>query len=70
MTGSGVQEIVTGVWCWQRRPRGLRPSEFGARTSYAVGGLACMGQADLDPLTADHDRAADRYPRRDQLRFS
>ncbi|MDX6333129.1 MAG: hypothetical protein QOG05_469 [Streptosporangiaceae bacterium] len=36
MTGSGVQEIVTGVWCWQRRPRGLRPGEFGARTSYAV----------------------------------
>ena len=36
MTGSGVQEIVTGVWCWQRRPRGLRPGEFGARTSYAL----------------------------------
>jgi hypothetical protein len=36
MTGSGVQEIVTGVWCWQRRPRGLRPGEFGDRTSYAV----------------------------------
>jgi hypothetical protein len=27
-----------------------------------------MGQADLDPLTADHDRAADRYPPPDQLR--
>lgn len=38
MTGSGVQEIVTGVWCWQHRPRGLRPGEFGARTSYAIAG--------------------------------
>jgi hypothetical protein len=36
MTGSGVQEIVTGIWCWERRPRGLRPGEFGARTSYAL----------------------------------
>jgi hypothetical protein len=36
MAGSGVQEIVPGVWCWQHRPRGLRPGEFGTRTSYAV----------------------------------
>ena len=36
MTGGGVQEIAAGIWCWQRRPRGLRPGEFGARTSYAL----------------------------------
>ncbi len=36
MTGNGVQEIVTGIWCWERLPRGLRPGEFGARTSYAL----------------------------------
>jgi hypothetical protein len=36
MTGSGVQEIATGIWRWERRPRGLRAGEFGARTSYAV----------------------------------
>src|SRR6266704_5350436 len=36
MTGGGVQEIVAGIWCWQRRPRGLRPGEFGTRTSYAL----------------------------------
>ena len=27
-----------------------------------LSGLACMRQADLDPLPADHDRAADRDP--------
>jgi hypothetical protein len=56
MTGSGVQEIVTGVWCWQRRPRGLRPGEFGARTSYAV---AVDGETLLvDPLVDGDDDPA------------
>jgi hypothetical protein len=27
-----------------------------------LGGLARVRQADLDPLPADHDRTADRYP--------
>jgi hypothetical protein len=27
-----------------------------------LGALSCVREADLDPLTADHDRAADRYP--------
>lgn len=36
MTGTGVQQIATGIWCWQHRPRGQRPGEFGVRTSYAV----------------------------------
>lgn len=36
VTGSDVQEIAKGIWCWERRPRGLRPGEFGARTCYAV----------------------------------
>ena len=36
MTGSGVQEIVAGIWRWERRPRGLHAGEFGVRTSYAV----------------------------------
>ena len=56
MTGSGVQEIVAGIWCWQRRPRGLRPGEFGARTSYALtaGGETLL----IDPLVeGDNDPA-------------
>jgi hypothetical protein len=36
MTSGEVREIAPGIWCWQRRPRGLRPGEFGARTSYAL----------------------------------
>jgi hypothetical protein len=31
-----------------------------------LGSLASMREADLDPLAADHDRAADRYPPLDQ----
>ncbi|HEX3331843.1 MAG TPA: hypothetical protein VHS27_18110 [Gaiellales bacterium] len=31
-----VEEITTGIWRWERRPRGWRPGEFGGRTSYAV----------------------------------
>jgi hypothetical protein len=31
-----VNEIVSGIWRRERRPRGLRPGESGARTSYAV----------------------------------
>ena len=34
MTGGGMQKIVPGIWCRQRRPRRVRPGEFG-RTSYA-----------------------------------
>jgi hypothetical protein len=56
MAGSGVQEIVPGIWCWQRRPRGLRPGEFGARTSYA---LAVNGETLLvDSLVAGDDDPA------------
>lgn len=56
MTGGGVQEIVPGIWCWARRPRGLRPGEFGGRTSYA---LAVDGETLLaDPLVGgDKDPA-------------
>lgn len=36
MASSDLREIAPGIWCWQRRPRGLRPGEFGARTSYAL----------------------------------
>ena len=36
MTSRHAEEVVTGIWCWERRPRGLRPGEFGGRTSYAV----------------------------------
>ena len=53
MAGSAVEEIVTGIWRWERRPRGLRPNEFGGRTSYAV-----AAESDvllLDPLV-DGDR--------------
>ena len=56
MAGSDVQEIVPGIWCWQRRPRGLRPSEFGSRTSYA---LAVKGETLLvDSLVAGDDDPA------------
>ena len=55
-TGSGVREIAPGIWCWQRRPRGLRPGEFGARTSYAV---AAGGETLLvDPLVDAGDDPA------------
>lgn len=48
-----MQEIVAGIWCWQRRPRGLRPGEFGARTSYA---MAVNGQTLLvDSLVLGDD---------------
>jgi len=48
MAGDGAQEIAAGIWCWQRRPRGLRPGEFGTRTSYA---LTADGETLLvDPL--------------------
>jgi hypothetical protein len=51
-----VQEIAPGIWCWQRRPRGLRPGEFGIRTSYAV---AVNGETPLvDPLVDGHDDPA------------
>jgi len=56
MTGNGVQEIVTGIWRWERRPRGLRAGEFGARASYAV---AVDGETLLiDPLVDGEDDLA------------
>ena len=56
MTGGGVQEIAAGIWCWQRRPRGLRPGEFGTRTSYA---LTVNGETLLvDPLVEGDDDPA------------
>jgi hypothetical protein len=56
LAGSEVREIAAGIWCWQRRPRGLRPGEFGARTSYAV---AAGGETLLvDPLVAGEDDPA------------
>jgi hypothetical protein len=56
MAGDGAQEIAAGIWCWQRRPRGLRPGEFGARTSYALtaGGETLL----VDPLVEDDDDPA------------
>jgi glyoxylase-like metal-dependent hydrolase (beta-lactamase superfamily II) len=56
MASRDVEEIVTGIWRWERRPRGLRPSEFGGRTSYAV-----ALESDvllLDPLLGGDDDPA------------
>jgi hypothetical protein len=51
-----LQEIATGIWCWERRPRRLRAAEFGARTSYAV---AVDGETLLvDPLVDGDDDPA------------
>jgi Trehalase-like, N-terminal len=48
-----LQEIVAGIWCWQHRPRGLRPGQFGTRTSYA---MIANGQTLLvDPLVDGGD---------------
>jgi len=49
-----VHEIAPGIWLWQRRPRGLRPGEFGARTSYALtaGGETLL----VDPLDSERRR--------------
>jgi hypothetical protein len=56
MAGDGAQEIAAGIWCWQRRPRGLRPGEFGTRTSYA---LTVNGETLLvDPLVEGGDDPA------------
>jgi hypothetical protein len=56
MASSDVQEIVPEIWCWQRRPRGLRLGEFGARTSYA---LAVDGETLLvDSLVMGEDDPA------------
>ena len=56
MTGGSVQEIAAGIWCWQRRPRGLRTGEFGTRTSYA---LTVDGETLLvDPLVEGDDDPA------------
>ena len=51
-----MREIAPGIWCWQRRPRGLRPGEFGARTSYALtaGGETLL----VDPLVTGEDDPA------------
>src|SRR5919108_957739 len=56
MASGDVEEIAPGIWCWERRPRGLRPSEFGGRTSYAV-----ALESDvllLDPLLGGDDDPA------------
>jgi glyoxylase-like metal-dependent hydrolase (beta-lactamase superfamily II) len=51
-----MQEIATGIWRWERRPRGLPAGEFGARTSYAV---AVDGETLLvDPLVDGDDDPA------------
>jgi glyoxylase-like metal-dependent hydrolase (beta-lactamase superfamily II) len=56
MARAGVQEIAAGIWCWQHRSRGLRPGEFGARTSYA---LTVNGETLLiDPLVEGDDDPA------------
>jgi len=58
MASRDVEEVVTGIWRWERRPRGLRPNEFGGRTSYAV---ALESEVLLlDPLLeGDDDPAVD-----------
>jgi hypothetical protein len=70
MVSSGVDEIVTRIWRWERRPRGLRPGGFGARTSYAV---ALESELLLiDPLVdGDDDPALDVLDDlvRDQVRI-
>lgn len=53
MASRAVEELVTGIWCWEKHPRGLRPDEFGGRTSYAV-----VAENDLllvDPLVDGAD---------------
>ena len=51
-----IRQITPAVWCWQRRPRGLRPDEFGVRTSYAItaGGATLL----VDPLVTGEDDPA------------
>lgn len=53
MAGRDVEELVGGIWCWERRPRGLRPGEFGGRTSYAVATESDMLL--VDPLVDGDD---------------
>ncbi len=53
MASGDIWEPVSGIWCWERRPRGLHPGEFGARTSYAV--LAKDSVLLVDPLVDGDD---------------
>ena len=58
MANRDIEEIVAGLWRWERRPRGLRPGEFGGRTSYAV--AIRRDVLLLDPLVnGDDDPALD-----------
>jgi hypothetical protein len=56
MTGRAVQEIATGIWGWERRPRRLHAGTFGARTSYAV--AVDGGTLLVDPLVDGDDDPA------------
>ena len=51
-----MQEIVPGIWRWERRPRGLHAGDFGARTSYAV--AVDGGTLLVDPLVDGDDDPA------------
>ena len=53
MASGAVEELVSGIWCWEQRPRGLRPGEFGARTSYAIGTEGSLLL--VDPLVGGND---------------
>lgn len=59
MASRDVEQVASGVWCWETRPRGLRAGEFGSRTSYAV-----VVESELllvDPLVAgDNDLVVGR----------
>lgn len=56
MANRDIEEIVAGLWRWERHPRGLRPGEFGGRTSYAV--ASGRDVLLLDPLVNGADDPA------------
>lgn len=66
MAGSDVREIVPGIWCWQRRPRGLRPGEFGDHVTshpapYTDQAAAVYGPVDQRFNTAASAHLPGRY---------
>jgi hypothetical protein len=65
----GGEEILTGIWSWERRPRGLSQGAFGGRVSYAVAVddvtllIDPLVEGDDDPVLSTLDAVAGKNVR-------
>lgn len=55
MANRAIEELTSGIWRWERHPRGVPAGDFGGRTSYAV--TTETELLLLDPLVATADDA-------------